>query len=108
MGICARVGHSKRLSTHLALRAGMLHSTSGRTDFYPAPAARPICTHAAGEDKPENHVQLLVYLPSGATFALHCPWDTPHSKILAAAQSLDDVTTCDATTSDASTSDIEI
>lgn len=62
----------------------MLHPTSGRNDFYPVPAASAICTHAGGTIKPEKHVQLLIYLPSGATFALRCPWNTPHSKILRA------------------------
>ena len=63
----------------------MLHETSGRRDFCPAPAAE-VVQGRDGHAEKEKRVQvelvsLDILLPSGAKLSLCCSWDTKLEKL---------------------------
>lgn len=68
--------------------AGMMHVSSGRSDFCPTLASFSNGNAAAEEDGVDDLVPLVVLLPSGAKFAMSCPWETTYAKIMRAVHSL--------------------
>ncbi|KAK9832349.1 hypothetical protein WJX74_007438 [Apatococcus lobatus] len=71
--------------------AGMLHATSGRDGFQPTLGDGGDGSLPDSNDDSADYIQLVVQLPSGATITKSNPWDMPHSSMVKAVQSLDEL-----------------